>query len=137
MVGVDKDRRGGTVAANHFHDPAVRQLRKAAPAIRDRYGHAQDAQLSQARDDVGRNLGVPVDGGGVDFLVGKTAHLLDGLGHRLAFFGLEFGIGINLVRVELPEEQAVGKSQPLGPGEKDFFGLFDLLLAFLCRHRHG
>jgi hypothetical protein len=69
--------------------------------------------------------------------VTEAAHVGNGLGHLVALVGLDFGIGVELRRVVLAEEQAIGEPQLLRTREKDFLRLFDLFLTILSRNRHA
>ena len=114
----------------------VAELREAAAAVLLRRRHAEHAEPAQAGDDVRRDVGVAVDGGGVDVLLGEAAHLGDGLRpRRRCSSRLELGIGEEQRGVEVAEEQALGEAQRLRAGEEQFLGL--LAVAARSARRSG
>jgi len=55
--------------------------------------HAEDAELTEAVDDVARNVGVAIDRRGVDFLCGELAQIGDGLFDDGLLVGPQVGNG--------------------------------------------
>ncbi len=92
MMGVDENGRRRAMAADHFHDPAIAHLREslASPFLGGR--HAQHAKLRQAIDHGTRNIGVAVDGRGVDMSIGEFTHGRDGRVDSIALVDGKLGI---------------------------------------------
>ena len=126
VMGVDEHGRRGAVAADHLHDPAIAHLREPAAAELDGRGHAQHAELGQALDHRGRDVGLAVDRGGVDVRVGERADR----GHRLLDrrpLGLgQLGIGEERIAAELAPEQRLGEAGRRRARDQQLLRLADL-----------
>ena len=123
------------MAADHFHDPAIRQLRETGAVVFLRRGHAENTEPGQSRDHIVGDGGVAIDGAGVDVLGAKAAHLGD-LAVRLVLAGaVEQWVRKQQRRLETAEEQPLGETERLWSGEKEFFRLF--FLPFDLRHRQS
>jgi hypothetical protein len=120
-----------------FHDLGVGELRQAATAVFLRRRHAEYTEATEASDDVRRNLGIAVDGGGVDVFFGIATHLVHGAGGFFVLFTAQRGIGKQQRGVEMAEEQTLGEAKRLRTGEKEFFGLLTLFIDLRGGESHS
>ncbi len=97
-------------------------------AERFRRRRAEHAELPQAVDDGRRDVGVAVDGRGVDVRFRELAQGGRGLLQTGGLGGCQFGIGKQQRRAELAEIETLGKAERLRAGEQHFFDLAALLL---------
>lgn len=135
-MGVDENGHASVVAAYYFHNFRVSKLGEATAAVFLGRRHAEDAVPSEAGDDFGRYLRIAVDGGGVDMLVGVAANLGHGPGRLFVLVTAQRGIGEQQRRVETAKEQTFGEAERLWSGEKEFFGLFTLLVDLRGSESH-
>ena len=115
MMCVDEDRRGRAPAADLFHHPAIRHLRRPAAPEGFRGGHAEHPESTEAGNDFARDGSLPVDGGRIELLVEKPANLGQRLNDR------HLGIRNHPICDETPQEQTLGHANSLWAGKEQFF----------------
>ena len=126
-MGIDEYCRGRAVAADNLHDLGVGQLRQPAAAKFDGCRDAEHTHAAQAIDIFLRDLGIPVNGHGVEMIVNILAHLCRHLLDLGALFGLYLGIRKKQRRSEMAKEQRFGKAQFFRSRKEQFLGLFALI----------
>ena len=117
VMGVDEDGRRGAVAADHFHDAAVGQSARS-PARRILSARVMPSTPSWPRPSMTscRDLGVAVDGGGVDVFVAETAHLGDRLVGAVPFLGTQSpDRGTSSAALKWPKNSPLAKPSVCGP----------------------
>ena len=77
--------------------------------------YVSDAEIAEAMNDRFGDVGVAVDGGGVDVIAGEDAELLDCVTNGAALVGRQNGIGKEQRGVEMAEIEA--KASPRNPNE--------------------
>ena len=127
VVGIDEYGRGGAMAADDFHDPAVTHLREATAPELHGCGHAEDPELGQSLDHRGRDIRLAIDGGGVNVGVRERLDLRDRLLDSRPFVLGQVGVGEERIAPELAPEQRLGEPTGRRTREEQFLRLTDLL----------
>src|SRR5688572_29534461 len=93
---IDEQGRAAAVPAEHFEQAAVARLRQLEAAATLGEARAQNSELSQSADDIGRDLRIAVDGYGIDLAIAK-----------LPQFGREIGDLPSLRQIGIRQEPVV------------------------------
>src|SRR5437867_5874316 len=128
-MGIDKNRGRRTTASDLFQNPAIRHLRKTAPAVFGRRCHAEDADAPESVNYLARNICLPIYLRRIEFLVEKVAKF----GERCVQFRLlccrDQRIGYHPIGHKTAEKKAFCKTKRLRPREEQLLRLSDFLLT--------
>ena len=128
MMRIRKNRSGSATSADFLQHFAIRHLRKSASAKFLWRGHAENADVPEAIDEMTRNIGVAINRNRIEIFVEELADFRE----RLIQLGLlrcrKARIRHRPIGNEFPEEQSFGEAKFLASGEKEFFCLLDFLL---------
>src|ERR1051325_1141398 len=108
---VDENRRRTATTADLFHHSAISHLREAASADIGGSGDAEDTEVGQLRDDLGGEVGLAINGHGIEPVVEEVFYFGNRRSNCWFLVGGKARIGHDPLGNESPEEEALGKAQ--------------------------
>src|ERR1043165_1945913 len=133
---VDEYCGRGAMAADDLQDLGIAELREAAAAELRGRRHAENAEARKSVDDVARDVGIAIDGGGVDVVMCILLQFRDRFLDGGPLLRVEFRIREQQRGLELSKKERLRESEFHLFRKEKLLGLFLLLLHLSSRQRH-